>query len=314
MPDPFVVDFAAMWFKNIRLYRFTKPFDLSPETLEEKLAAHRFQPCSKHDKAKYGWVAPLGRHGDMLTHVTGNCMMICAQKQEKILPSSVVNEALTEKIEELEAKQGRKIFRKEKLQLKDDIIVTLLPQAFNRNQRIYAYISPKDDLMVVDSSSASKAEELLSFLRTSIETLPVIPPVSQNIPSDIMTSWLQQQAAGNNFEINQECELFNPSEEGNVIRCKGQDLESDEIQAHLQAGKQVKKLGILWNDALSCILENDLSIKRLKFEDMVLEKADEVDADNAAEQFDQDFAVMSLELSHFFNDLFAAFGGLQKKI
>ena len=303
-----------MWFKNIRLYRFTKPFDLSPETLEEKLAAHRFQPCSKHDKAKYGWVAPLGRHGDMLTHVTGNCMMICAQKQEKILPSSVVNEALTEKIEELEAKQGRKIFRKEKLQLKDDIIVTLLPQAFNRNQRIYAYISPKDDLMVVDSSSASKAEELLSFLRTSIETLPVIPPVSQNIPSDIMTSWLQQQAAGNNFEINQECELFNPSEEGNVIRCKGQDLESDEIQAHLQAGKQVKKLGILWNDALSCILENDLSIKRLKFEDMVLEKADEVDADNAAEQFDQDFAVMSLELSHFFNDLFAAFGGLQKKI
>jgi len=56
-----------MWFKNIRLYRFTKPFDLSPEALEEKLAAHRFQPCSKHDKAKYGWVTPLGRHGEMLT-------------------------------------------------------------------------------------------------------------------------------------------------------------------------------------------------------------------------------------------------------
>ena len=303
-----------MWFKNIRLYRFTKPFELTPEELEEKLAEHIFHPCGKHDQAKYGWVSPLGRHGEMLTHVTGEYIMICAQKQEKILPASVVNEAVQEKVEEIEAKQGRKVFRKEKQQLKDEATLTLLPKAFARTSKTFAYFAPKDNLLVVNSSSANKAEELLGFLRNSIESLPVIPPNAKNIPSEVMTLWLQHQTAGENFEIDQECELYNPAEDGNVVRCKGQDLFSDEIQTHLAAGKQVKKLGVLWKDALSCILEDDLTIKRLKFQDMVLEKADEADAESAAEQFDQDFAVMSLELSKFFKSLFKAFGGLQRKI
>jgi len=303
-----------MWFKNIRLYRFTKPFELTPEELEEKLAEHIFHPCGKHDQSKYGWISPLGRHGEMLTHVTGEYIMICAQKQEKILPASVINEAVQEKVEEIEAKQGRKVFRKEKLQLKDEATLTLLPKAFARTSKTFAYFAPKDNLLVVNSSSANKAEELLGFLRNSIESLPVIPPNAKNIPSEVMTLWLQHQTAGENFEIDQECELYNPAEDGNVVRCKGQDLFSDEIQTHLAAGKQVKKLGVLWKDALSCILEDDLTIKRLKFQDMVLEKADEADAESAAEQFDQDFAVMSLELSKFFKSLFKAFGGLQRKI
>ena len=230
------------------------------------------------------------------------------------MPASVINEAVQEKIEEIEAKQGRKVFRKEKLQLKDEATLTLLPKAFARTSKTFAYFAPKDNLLVVNSSSANKAEELLGFLRNSIESLPVIPPNAKNIPSEVMTLWLQHQTAGENFEIDQECELYNPAEDGNVVRCKGQDLFSDEIQTHLAAGKQVKKLGVLWKDALSCILEDDLTIKRLKFQDMVLEKADEADAESAAEQFDQDFAVMSLELSKFFKSLFKAFGGLQRKI
>ena len=303
-----------MWFKNIRLYRFTKPFELSTEELEEKLAEHIFHPCGKHDQSKYGWVPPLGRHGKMLTHVAGDCIMICAQKQEKILPASVINEAVQEKIDEIEDKQGRKIFRKEKLQLKDEVTLTLLPKAFARTNKTFAYISPKDKLLVVNSSSANKAEELLGFLRNSIESLPVIPPNSKNIPSEVMTLWLQHQQAGENFEIDEEVELYNPAEDGNVIRCKGQDLYSEEIQVHLAAGKQVKKLGVLWKDALSCIIDDDLTIKRLKFQDMVLEKAGDGDAESVADQFDQDFTVMSLELSRFFKSLFKAFGGIQRKI
>jgi len=93
-----------------------------------------------------------------------------------------------------------------------------------------------------------------------------------------------------------------------------EDLYSEEIQVHLAAGKQVKKLGVLWKDALSCIIDDDLTIKRLKFQDMVLEKADDGDAESAADQFDQDFTVMSLELSRFFKSLFKAFGGMQRKI
>jgi len=53
--------------------------------------------------------------------------MICAQKAEKILPVSVVNEAVIEKVEEIEVKSERKVFRKGKLQLKEKVTLELAP-------------------------------------------------------------------------------------------------------------------------------------------------------------------------------------------
>lgn len=165
-------------------------------------------------------------------------------------------------------------------------------------------------MLIVNTSSATVAEELTNSLRETLGSLPVSLPVAKAAPSDVMTRWLEQNSASEGFSINQECELFNPLEDSNVVRCKGQDLASEEIKAHLDAGKQVKKLGVVWNDALSCVLGADLGISRLRFEDMILEKADEVDAESAAQQFDQDFAIMSLEISKFMESLSAAFGGI----
>ncbi len=299
-----------MWFKNVRLYCLNQAMDASAEELETKLAEQLFHPCSSHDKSKYGWVSPLGKEGEMLTHVLGDYIMICAQKQERILPTSVVNEATDEKVAELEQRQGRKIYRKEKRQIKDDVFVSLLPRAFTRNQQTYAYISAKDNLIVVNSASAPKAEALLNLLRESLGSLKVSLPDANRAPSDVMTRWLKEQHASDNFLIDEDCELYNPTDGSNIVRCKGQDLATDEIQSHLAAGKQVKNLGVTWNSLLSCTLGDDLSIKRLKFQGMVEEKANE-EVESAAQKFDQEFAVMTLELSGFFKSFFAAFGGLQ---
>ncbi len=66
-----------MWFKNIRAYRLTKPFDLSPEALGEKLAPRSFVPCAKSQAAAFGWVPPLGEEsGELVLHVwitPGSC-------------------------------------------------------------------------------------------------------------------------------------------------------------------------------------------------------------------------------------------------
>ena len=60
-----------------------------------------------------GWISPIGKDGEMLTHVVGDYIMICAQRQDRILPASVVRDATDEKVAELEDRQGRKIYRKE---------------------------------------------------------------------------------------------------------------------------------------------------------------------------------------------------------
>jgi recombination associated protein RdgC len=308
-----------MWFKNLRLYCLTQPFEMSEQDLETHLAEKTFVPCATYEKSRIGWVSPLGNDAPvdeedgvapMLSHAVGDYIMLCAQKQDRLLPASVVREAAEEQIAEIEQRQGRKIYRKEKRQIQDDVFIALLPRAFTRSTQTFAYISKKEKLLVVNAASAPKAEELLNLLRDTLGTFPVALPESTRAPSDVMTRWLSEQSATDNFEIHEDCELFNPIDGSNIVRCKGQDLVSDEIKAHLDAGKQVKSLGVYWNNLLSCMISDDLAIKRLKFEEMN-EEIDSFEEESAAQKFDQEFMLMTLELSNFFKSFFTAFGGLE---
>jgi len=103
--------------------------------------------------------------------------------------------------------------------------------------------------------------------------------------------------------------LREADDEGAIIRCRRQDLSSHEIQIHLDAGKEVTKLAINWNDQLDCILEDDLTIKRLKFADEILEQAADEGAEDAASQFDADFSLMTGELTRFIPRLIEVLGG-----
>lgn len=307
-----------MWFKNLRVFCLIQPFDLSFEDLESQLADNAFIPCANYEKSRIGWVSPLGDatpelgedQEPMLTHIVGDYIMLCAQKQERLLPASVVREATAEKVAEIEGRQTRKVYRKEKREIQDNMYASLLPRAFTRSTRTYAYISRADNLLVVDAISAPKAEEFINLLRDSLGSFPVALPDSKRAPSDVMTRWLVDQKATDKFELHNECELFNPLDGSNLVRLKGQDLESDEIKTHLEAGKRAKQLSVMWGNVLSCSIMEDLSIKRLRFDDIKEESAS-FEEESPAQKFDQEFVLMTLELSGFFKSLFNAFGGLE---
>jgi len=298
-----------MWFKNLHIYRFTKPFALTPEALDEKLAEKAFSPCGSQDLIRFGWVPPLGKQGTQFVHAANGYIMICAKRQEKVLPAAVIKEELEEQVEAIQNKEARRVSRKERDSLKEEITFTLLPKAFTRSNTLFAYIAPADGLIVINASSTKRAEELLTQLRDAIDTLPVIPVCAKNSPQHTMTQWLREGQAGKGFELGHECELRDPRNESAVIRCKHQDLSSDEINNHIKTGMYVSKLGLLWSGGIEFMVDDQLAIKRLAFDDVVQEKAQASDAQDAAEQFDADFAIMTLELSGLFKGLMGALGG-----
>jgi len=302
-----------MWFKNLALYRFTEPFTLTADELEEKLDDKRFSPCGSHDEFSLGWTPSVGNSSEQLIHASNGFMMLCLKKEEKVIPAGVINEMLQEKIAEVEEQEARKLSKKERSALKDELIFELLPRAFSFSKKTYAYIDPKGGWIVVDAASAKKAEDLLSYLRKGLGSLPVIPINTTDKPVSIMTQWLVETGSvPKDLVIEDECELRSQEDEGSIIRCKKHNLALPEITNHLELGKQVIKLAINWTDRISFIVDENLAIKRLKFLDLIQDQVADTEAEDELARFDVDFSIMSLELANFLPRLVEIFGGENK--
>ena len=298
-----------MWFKNLRAFRLTSPFDLAAEPLAELLAPAAFTPCGKSQPLSLGWAPPLGAETESLVHQADGRLLLCMRREERLLPASVVREQLAERIQKIESEEARKVYRKERLQLKDDIVQDCLPRAFTRSSHFYACVDPRAGWLFVDAASAGRAEELVGLLRECIGTLPLLLPQVNQSPAHAMTGWLLHRNLPEGFVLGTDCDLREPGEDGGVVRCRGMELAGEEVDTHLEAGKQVVRLAVSWEEKLSLVIGEDLVLRRLRFADELVAENDELAADDPLAKLDADFALMSDVLSGLQQRLITVFGG-----
>ncbi|MFV9075891.1 recombination-associated protein RdgC [Serratia fonticola] len=298
-----------LWFKNLMVYRLSRDVALTADEMEKQLSAFAFTPCGSQEMAKTGWVSPMGSHSDALTHAVNGQIMICARKEEKILPSPVLKQELQAKIEKLEGEQHRKLKKTEKDSLKDEVLHSLLPRAFSRFNQTYMWIDTVNGLIMVDAASAKRAEDMLALLRKSLGSLPVVPLTMESPIELTLTEWVRSGELPAGFIIQDEAELKAILEEGGVIRCKKQNLISDEIAVHIEAGKLVTKLAVDWQERIQLVLADDGSLKRLKFADTLRDQNDDIDREDFAQRFDADFILMTNELAALISNTIEALGG-----
>ncbi len=294
-----------MWFRNLRLYRLSRNWDMTSARLAEQLGAHPLQACGSQDRISRGWVTP--RYEGEFVHAVDRRWLIALGVEQKLLPAGVIRQTTQERAAQIEAAQARKIGRKELRDLREHVTQELLPRAFSQRRTTWAWIDLANGWLVLDAGSDARAEEFIEVLLRTAPGIPLKPLQTRVSPVTAMTEWLAGGDAPSGFSIDEDLELRAVTPANATIRYAHHALEGKEIREHIGSGKTVTKLGLSWADRISFVLTEKLQIKRLGFLDIIREQAEATD--NADEQFDLDFTLMSGEAARLLDDLLVALGG-----
>jgi len=298
-----------MWFKNLKLFRLSTSWNWTAEQLDALLAKEQFVSAGAAAPLSTGWIPP--REDDVRFAYTVDKQILCSFRTEKkLLPASVINQFVKLRAVELEEQQGFKPGRKQRRDLKEEVTNALIPRAFSLMRDTRVWIDPVNHWLVIDTASASKAEEILSALGKAIYPFPVEPIQVTISPAVAMTQWITTGQAPANFTIDQDAELRAGGDKAAAIRYVKHALDSIDIDKHIQEGKQCTRLALTWHDKVSFVLTEALDIKRVAPQD-ILDESDQSAPANDAEKFDGEFTLMCAELNLLLTGLLDA---LEEKV
>ncbi len=294
-----------MWFKNLQIFRLPSPWKVDIEQLSTQLASQSFSQCPSNEMQSEGWASP--RENEFLVHHVNQQLLLLLSTEKKLLPSTVVNQVTKARAAELEEQQGFAPGRKAMKDLKERVTDELLPRAFGIKRSTWVWIDPVNGWLVIDTSSPSKADEVIKLL-LKCDKLPLESLRVKLSPQTAMTDWLVGNEAPKGFTIDQDTELRSHTEDKATVRYVNHSIDVDDVQRHIAAGKQCTKLALTWNDRISFVLTDTLALKRIKPLD-ILDEDKESRTNNEDERFDADFILMASELASMLDDLVFALGG-----
>ena len=297
-----------MWFKNLLVYRLNET-KIKADDLEAALRDNALQPCGGFEMETRGWLAPRG--GDQFLHALQRQWLITFGANQKLLPGSIVTQEAKERAEKLAEKREHPVGRKQMRDIRERVLEELMPKALSRRRSLNTWIDPVNHWLVIDTAADKKADELLeSLLGLDLELAPKRLECQQS-PSAQMTLWLNSGTVPAPFTIDQDLELKAAGDSRAVVRYVNHPLEGREIREHIAGGKTATRLGMTWKNRVSFVLTDQFQIKRVAFLD-ILKGETESQAEDADEQFDIDFALMTGELAALLDDLVKALGGEKK--
>lgn len=303
-----------MWFKNIQAFRLVAPFQLRPDQLEDYLLNDVARPFGQLEMSTYGWTPPLGWPHTALTHSVNGCIILAAKKQDKLLPRTVVRDQVEEQIALMEQEQSRSVGTRERRQMMDETTVKLMSKVLVKSSTLWGYIDVKNQWILVNTASRAKAEEFIILLRKSLGSLQVMPFSFKRSISKVLTRWVLNDELPSDFTFESQCELRAPQQEKNIVRMVNQEVQTHEVLQHIEAGKEIIKLALTWNDRVSFVLHHEFSLKQIHLLDLVKEQVEDTELSTKEELFHANAAMICGEFSLLLPRLCEALGGVAEEV
>lgn len=293
--------------KNLIVYMLNKPFEHTQEQLCAAFSEYEFKPCGSNDISKFGFVPVINGESGDLVHAAGGHMAYRVRKEEKIIPSDYVKRMMAEQIDSIEATEGRKIYKKERDSIKDDVINQLLSRAMTKTTDVIVYHI--GDMIAVATSSASAAEYALALIRKSVGSLPVVPVSSVEHFQISMSNHVVEGELPVGFKFGQKIILADSY--GAKATFSNLDVSEDEIIAHINNGMSVKSIQLGMDGLGSFTVTDSLSFKSIKFDVELFDDNDDIEDEKA--KADADHIIICDSIIKMISGTFDGFlGGIYK--
>ncbi|MGK0547906.1 recombination-associated protein RdgC [Halomonas cupida] len=292
-------------FDNALIYRAHSGFPAADQ-LGQLCDKQPFRSCAATEAKRVGWSAVCR---DQLVHVVNSQFLVLRlNRQERLLPPAAVKEEVEERAAAREKASGSPLRRAEKQILKEEVYEELLPRALKRTSHFLVAIDTQRGWILVDTASRKKAEEALDLLRLTTGSLKVTPLATRDRATELMTRWLASPSErADGWELGEACQLESPSGDEGVIKATEVDLDSEEIQQHLERGRICSALAMARADQLALVLQDDLALKKIRFDDALIEGAEPADDDASA--FDTEAHLHIPALTAVIEELIGLLGG-----
>lgn len=297
--------------QNAILLKLADGWPHSATDLEEAIADVPFVPCSATQQQSIGWVPPRGHeHGALVETVNGQWLARFAIEVRKV-PADAVRKKTKEMADAITKQTGREPGKKEMRDLRDDALVSLLPQAFPKRTDVHVWIDPERRFMWVDATSQGKVDELVSSLvRLAKPGFGIRLLQTARSPQEAMTSWLAapdtEDVLPEAFTIGSECELRGGGDQPATVRFSKHALNVEQVRQNIAEGKLPTKMSLVYQGRIEFVLNHALALRKIRFLDGVLDQAP---PQEVADRFDADAALATGELAPLMDDLVEALEG-----
>jgi recombination associated protein RdgC len=293
-------------FRNLRFYRITSPWPKTEQELSEVLSENTFSPCGAFSERVAGWEAPANYDDAPLCRRLNGADLLQLRTQSRILPVAAVKEALEEKVVEYRSRLKQDPPRGELRRLREDTRDELLPRALLKSERSRGCFIHSESLLAIDVGSDAKAEWFIDQLRTCFGQFNCTPLTFNNAPEELLKRiFLGEKLPG--FSLGRECRMQDRRDSKSIATWREFELADASIRRHVADGMKLTHLGVGFDELVSCVIDNDAVISKLKF--IKGDAVDTPDHEDPLARLDADFVLLSGTVQQLIGNLKTLLGG-----
>ncbi len=294
-----------MILKNLSLFRLARKIGVSDlNDLDKALRRRKHRVLGKMERVNDGFVPPMPSYRDDFLLYVGNreldwvdddggfqrrpfplmdfghqreALVLMFYREEKVIVSQDIKRKVQDAVNEIEASQSRKVYAKERAELKDKFISEVMPHAQTRYWQ--APVIFFSEGIVAVGEVGAKAEMVMHAVREILGTFPLHPLTFNFEVTSVLTRMAKIQAEDRNdeelygFQVADDFQFQEPTEQPAVARMKRTDVADESVQ-HLMEGKVVTHANVLWSDKVTFKLDPKFALRKLKVLDSVFEEAE----------------------------------------